>query len=190
MNFRYLPPAYAGRYMFSVASCQSVCLSVQAITFEPFSHIRTSFLALRYILTISRSCLSIKVLRSRSSAKNDYLLISTCYSTLYVATGPLIRSRSNIKVIYVGGLHLNQMRSCWTLLLHLCNISQLIKISKKKCICTHLRVLYSCGRGDCGFLYSRCRQEELVRRMKSLGRAHGAVALGGTPGESASQKFN
>ena len=128
--------------MFSVMSvclsCLSVCLSVcmclsvQTITFEPL-HIGTSFLAWRYILTISRSSLSIKVIgsRSRSCAKFDYLkLISTCYS--FVCTyRPLIRSRSrshqgqgqikvNIKLrsflrrdtLNAGGLHLNQMRSC------------------------------------------------------------------------------
>ena len=66
--------------MFSVISvCLSVFLSVQPITFEPLD-IETSFLACRYILTISRSCLSVKVigLRSRSYEKNDSLLISTC----------------------------------------------------------------------------------------------------------------
>ena len=47
-------------------------LSVQVITFEPLD-IETSFLVCRYILTISRSGLSIKVigLRSRSYEKND-----------------------------------------------------------------------------------------------------------------------
>ena len=52
--------------------CLSVFLSVQAITFEPFN-IETSFLVCRYILTISRSSLSIKVIgsRSRSYEKND-----------------------------------------------------------------------------------------------------------------------
>ena len=45
--------------------CLSVFLSVQAITFEPLN-IETSFLVCRYILTISRSSLSIKVIRSRS----------------------------------------------------------------------------------------------------------------------------
>ena len=39
----------------------SVCMSVQAITFEPL-HIETSFLVYRYIFTISRSRLSIKVI--------------------------------------------------------------------------------------------------------------------------------
>ena len=48
--------------------CLSVCLSVlsvQAITFEPLD-IETSFLVYRYILTIPRSSLSIKVIGSRS----------------------------------------------------------------------------------------------------------------------------
>ena len=50
--------------------CLSVFLSVQAITFEPLD-IETSFLVCKYILTISRSNLSIKVigLRSRSYEK-------------------------------------------------------------------------------------------------------------------------
>ena len=52
--------------------CLSVFLSVQAITFEPLD-IETSFLVCRYILTISGSSLSIKVIasRSRSYEKND-----------------------------------------------------------------------------------------------------------------------
>ena len=45
--------------------CLSVFLSIQAITFEPLD-IETSFLVCRYILTISRSSLSIKVIGSRS----------------------------------------------------------------------------------------------------------------------------
>ena len=45
--------------------CLSVFLPVQAITFEPLD-IETSFLVCRYILTISRSSLSIKVIGSRS----------------------------------------------------------------------------------------------------------------------------
>ena len=52
--------------------CLSVCPSVQTITFE-LLHIETSFLVCRYIFTISRSSLSIKVIgsRSRSYEKND-----------------------------------------------------------------------------------------------------------------------
>ena len=55
-----------------VSVCLSVCLSIQTVTFEPFD-IETLFLACRYILTISRSSLSIKVIgsRSRSYEKND-----------------------------------------------------------------------------------------------------------------------
>ena len=45
--------------------CLSVFLSVQAITFEPLD-IETSILVCRYILTISRLSLSIKVIGSRS----------------------------------------------------------------------------------------------------------------------------
>ena len=41
--------------------CLSVFLSVQAITFELLD-IETSFLVCRYILTISRSSMSIKVI--------------------------------------------------------------------------------------------------------------------------------
>ena len=45
--------------------CVSVFLSVQAITFELLD-IETSFSVSRYILIISRSSLSIKVIGSRS----------------------------------------------------------------------------------------------------------------------------
>ena len=52
--------------------CLSVFLSVPTITFEPFD-IETSFFVCRYILTVSRSRLSIKVFRPRprSYEKND-----------------------------------------------------------------------------------------------------------------------
>ena len=70
-----------------------LCVSVQTITFEPL-HIGTSILLQRYILTISRSHLSIKVIGSRSCAKNYYLLISTCYSFVCI----VIKSMSHIKV--------------------------------------------------------------------------------------------
>ena len=48
-----------------VSVCVSVFLSVQAITFQ-LLNIETSFLVCRYILTISRSSLSIKIIESRS----------------------------------------------------------------------------------------------------------------------------
>ena len=55
-----------------VCVCLCVCLSVQALTFEPLDT-ETLFLVCRYILTISRSSLSIEVIgsRSRSYEKND-----------------------------------------------------------------------------------------------------------------------
>ena len=56
----------------SVCVTVSVFLSVQAITFEPLQ-IETSFLVCRYVFTISRSSLSIKVIGSMSRLyeKND-----------------------------------------------------------------------------------------------------------------------
>ena len=45
--------------------CLSVCPSVQSLTFELLD-VETSFLVCRYILTISRPSLSIKVIGSRS----------------------------------------------------------------------------------------------------------------------------
>ena len=53
-----------------------VCLFVQAIVFEPL-HIGTSFLVWRYILTISRSSLSIKVIGSRSCKKKNKIVRSS-----------------------------------------------------------------------------------------------------------------
>ena len=50
----------------SLSVCLSLCLSVQAITFESVD-IETSFLVWWYILTISRSNSSIKVIGSRST---------------------------------------------------------------------------------------------------------------------------
>ena len=54
-----------GHVCLSVCLSVSVFLSVQAITFELLD-IETSFLVCRYILIISRSSLSIKVIGSRS----------------------------------------------------------------------------------------------------------------------------
>ena len=115
----------------------SVCLSVQTITFEPL-HLGTSFLVWRYILTISRSSLSIKVIgsRSRSCAKKwlftYFNLLFLCMDlqainevkVTHQGQGHTSRSRLNqgqhqIEVIfkerysYAGVLHLNQMRSCF-----------------------------------------------------------------------------
>ena len=54
---------------FCLSDCLSVSLSLyfQAITFESL-HIETSFLVCKYIFTIIRSSLSIKVIASRSSS--------------------------------------------------------------------------------------------------------------------------
>ena len=52
----------------SMCVCLSVYLSVQPITFE-LLHIETSFMVYRYIFTISRSSLSIKVIEFRSYEK-------------------------------------------------------------------------------------------------------------------------
>ena len=67
-----------GHFCVSVCLCVclSVCPSVQAITFETLL-IETSFLVYRYIFTISRSILCLKVIGSRSR-KMIILLISTC----------------------------------------------------------------------------------------------------------------
>ena len=88
--------------------CLSVCPSVQTITFEAL-HIGTSFLVWRYILTISRSSLSIKghwVKVKVMCKKNDYLLISTCYS--FVCTFKAIKK---VKVTYQGQGHTSRSRS-------------------------------------------------------------------------------
>ena len=85
-----------------VSVCLSVCLSVflpvQAITFEPLN-IETSVLVCRYILTISRLSLSIKVIGSK--LQNSYGAIMIVYlfqlvNPLYVAkVTHLITSRSS-----------------------------------------------------------------------------------------------
>ena len=54
--------------------CLSVCPSVQTITFEPL-HIQASFLVCRYIFTISRSSLSIKVIGSNDNFTYFNILI-------------------------------------------------------------------------------------------------------------------
>ena len=100
--FNYYHPRMRVGNVFSrvcLSVCLSVCPSVQTITFEPLD-IETSFLVCRYILTISRSSLSIKVigLRSRSYEKKMIILfISTCESSVY-GYRSLMRSRLHIKV--------------------------------------------------------------------------------------------
>ena len=78
--------------------CLSVFLSVQAITFE-LLHIETSFLVYRYIFTISRSSLSIKVIGSRSrSYEKTYNFTHFNMLILCRLLKVIIRSRSHIKV--------------------------------------------------------------------------------------------
>ena len=85
-----------------VSVCLSVFLSVQAITFEPLN-IETSFLVCRYILTISRSSLSIKVIRSRSRSyeKNN---IFTYFNLLILCIWPKVINK--VKVTHQGQGHI------------------------------------------------------------------------------------
>ena len=106
----YHPSMWVGNV--SVMSvCLSVCLSVhlsvflsvQAITFEPLD-IETLFFVCRYILTISRSAWSIKVirLRSRSYERNDnftYFNMSIFAIWLQVI--------NKVKVAHQGEGHIN-----------------------------------------------------------------------------------
>ena len=85
--------------------CMSVCLSVQTITFEPL-HIGTSFLVWRYILTISRSSLSIKVIVSRSCAKKR---IFTYFNLLFICM--YLQAINKVKVTYQGQSHTSRSRS-------------------------------------------------------------------------------
>ena len=84
-----------------VSVCLSVCPSVQAIIFE-LLHIQTSFLVCRYIFTISRSNLSIKVTgsRSRSYEKNDN---STYFNMLILCIW--LQVINEVKVTHQGEGH-------------------------------------------------------------------------------------
>ena len=67
--------------------CLSVFLSVQAITFEPLG-IETSFLVSRYILTISRSSLSIKSLgQGQGHMRKMIVFFIYLVNPFYVAKG-------------------------------------------------------------------------------------------------------
>ena len=87
-------------FCMCLSVCLSVFLSVQAITFEPLD-IETSFLVCRYILTISRSNLSIKVIGSRSYEKNDsftyFKLLTLCMWVQVI---------NKVKVTHQGGGHI------------------------------------------------------------------------------------
>ena len=122
--------------MFSVMSvCLSVCLSVQAITFEPL-HVETSFLVCTYIFPISRSSLSIKVIlsRARSFEKNANftyfnMLILCMWLQVINKVKFMHQGEGHIKVkvkistslqilcspysLQVDGLHSTEMCSCF-----------------------------------------------------------------------------
>ena len=69
-RYNYHPPMRVFSHVclcVCLSVCLSVCVSVQAITFE-LLHIETFFLVWRYIFTISRSHLSIKVIGPRLSS--------------------------------------------------------------------------------------------------------------------------
>ena len=85
-----------------VSVCLSVFLSVQAITFELLD-IETSFLVCRYILTISRSSLNIKVIgsRPRSYEKNDSF---TYFNLLIFCMWPKVINK--VKVTNQGQSHI------------------------------------------------------------------------------------
>ena len=88
--------------------CPSVCLSVCSdYNFEPL-HIGTSFLVWRYILTISRSVLSIKVIgsRSRSCAKKWFF---TYFNLLFLCM--YLQAIGKVKVTYQGQGHTSRSRS-------------------------------------------------------------------------------
>ena len=82
--------------------CLSVCPSVQAITFE-LLHTETSILVCRYIFTMSRSSLIIKVigLRSRSYEQNDNF---TYYNMLILCMW--LQVINKVKFIHQGEGHI------------------------------------------------------------------------------------
>ena len=90
--------------------CVSVCLSIQAITFE-LLHIETSSLVCRYILTITRSSLSTKVIgsSSRSYEKNIYLLPNSMSNFTYFNTFILcvwLQAINKVKFIHQSEGHI------------------------------------------------------------------------------------
>ena len=96
-----------------------MCPSVQTTCFEPLD-IETSVLVCRYILTISRKSLSIKVIGSRSMSydKMIILLISTCESSIYG-----YRSLINeVKVTHQGEGHVKVKLKMSTFFPILCQI--------------------------------------------------------------------
>ena len=80
----------------SACVCACVFLSVQAITFEPL-YIETSFLVYRYILTISRSSVSIKAIGSRSRSYFNLLILCMWLQVINMVKG-IYQGEGHIKV--------------------------------------------------------------------------------------------
>ena len=78
-------------------------LSVQAITFEPLN-IETSFLVCRYILTISRSSLSIKVIGSMSKSYEKKMIVLLNFNLLILCIWPKVINK--VKVTHQGQGHI------------------------------------------------------------------------------------
>ena len=92
----------------SLCFCLSVCLSVQAITFEPL-HIGTSFLVWMCILTISRSSLSVKIIVSRSrSCVKKWLFIY--FNLLFICMW--LQVINDVKVTHQGQGHTPRLNQC------------------------------------------------------------------------------
>ena len=98
--------------------CLSVCPSVQTIMFELLD-VETSFLVCRYILTISRSSLSIKVIgsRSRSYEKND----NFTYFNMWIIC-IWLQVTNEIKVTHQGEGHIKDKEKMSTSFPILCQI--------------------------------------------------------------------
>ena len=97
--------------------CVSVCVSLQAITFEPLK-LGTSYLVHRYILAISESSLSIKVIgsRSRSNKKLAYFYLTVTSVHLYF-TKTSLKGQGHLKfkiniTQYQGQVKGNQISVC------------------------------------------------------------------------------
>ena len=73
-----------------------VCLSAQVVTFEPLQ-LGISFLVYKYILTISKSSLGIKVIGSRSNKKWHFLNLTFTSVCLY-STKTYLKGQGHLKV--------------------------------------------------------------------------------------------
>ena len=95
----------------------SVCLSVQTITFE-LLHIETSFFVCRYIFTILRSSLSIKVIGSRSRSC-EKIVNFTCFKMLIFCMW--LQVINKVKFIHQGEGHIRVKAKISTSIQSLCS---------------------------------------------------------------------